>query len=199
MNKRIEVIGNIASGRSTLVGLLKEAGVNPIYENFEPHPFLESFYSDIDEFSFETEIMFILQHYYDFKTNATEGWDVCDFSIFLDDVFAKVTLCQEDYQIFQSVKNRVIEKIGYPDILIYTKCKVSTSKSRILQRDRKMEQGIELDYLQNIQNNIENLLYEIGGKTKLYIVDTDEISLFSKGDYEKALQEIESFIGSLRN
>ena len=50
----IAVAGNIGSGKTTLTGLLaKHFNWNPHYEEVEHNPYLDSFYEDMQRWSFE--------------------------------------------------------------------------------------------------------------------------------------------------
>lgn len=188
MKKRIEVIGNIASGRSTLVELLLNNGYHAIYENFEKHPFLESFYKDTKEYAFETEMCFLLQHYYDFKTNAIdEKINVCDFSFYLDDAFARVTLDEEEYVVFDTLKNELIRKLGKADMVIYVKCLPETSLKRIHKRNRDIEQNINIEYLRDIDESIKRIL---ANNKNILVIDTDKTSLIDKKQYSSVLSNI---------
>lgn len=193
---RIEIIGNIASGRSTLLELLRNEGYNVISENFEAHPFLKSFYENSTEFAFETEMCFLLQHYYDYKISSLEGINICDFSIYLDDAFARVTLDSDDYRLFKELKNHISHKYGLPDLVIYTSCSPETSYNRIMMRNREMEKGIELDYLKLIDNEIREVCSTINN---LFIVNTDLVSLVDESDSKNIIEQIKKVLKCCRN
>lgn len=191
VKKRIEIIGNIASGRSTLAKVLSKSGINLISENFESHPFLNSFYDDPREFAFETEMCFLLQHYYDYKTNSVDGLNVCDYSIFLDDAFSRVTLLESEYTMFSSLKDYLIEKNGLPDLVLYTMCKPETSYKRIMERNRTMEKSIEFSYLELLDKTIREVSKKIDN---LIIIDTDEISLIDESFHSEVIRKVENFL-----
>lgn len=80
---RIEICGNIASGKTTFATLSQAYGYNAILEDFKKIPYLEDFYFSPSEFAFETEISFTLQHYYQIK-KASSNTFITDFSLIND-------------------------------------------------------------------------------------------------------------------
>ena len=88
--QRIEVCGGIASGKTTFSELMRNIGIQPLFENFRANPFWKTFYSDSGKYTFEKEITFILQHYhqikYEYKKNKI---NICDYSLLLDIAYAK--------------------------------------------------------------------------------------------------------------
>lgn len=66
-NIYIEVCGGIASGKTTFASLMKNIGLNPVFEDFKKSPFWEAFYRNPGKYIFETEVSFILSHYHQIK------------------------------------------------------------------------------------------------------------------------------------
>ena len=105
--KRIEICGNIASGKTTLARGLSKKGFLAIEENFEKHPFLADFYINQTYFAFETELLFALQHYHDIKKAPTDRDLVCDYSLYLDRAYADVTLNKNKHIFNDRCRNRI--------------------------------------------------------------------------------------------
>ena len=56
----IAIAGNIGSGKTTLAGLLaKHFGWKPHYEDVDTNPYLNSFYEDMQRWSFNLQIYFL--------------------------------------------------------------------------------------------------------------------------------------------
>lgn len=147
---RIEVIGGIASGKSTLVAILGDAGIQTVAEEFSQNPFFEQFYADPSGYAFEAEITYLLQHYSALKGGAIARCDViaADFSLALDLAYASVTLSDDDRVTFMSVLERVLQKIGLPNLLVKLDCSAEVELQRIQSRNRSAEQTVHLSYLQ---------------------------------------------------
>ena len=56
----IAIAGNIGSGKTTLTGLLaRHFGWDPHYEDVDTNPYLNSFYEDMQRWSFNLQIYFL--------------------------------------------------------------------------------------------------------------------------------------------
>ncbi len=155
---RVEICGGIASGKTTLATLLQRAGHSTVFENFELNPFIEKFYSDSEFYSFETEITFLLQHYSQIKTHSkqTEAHFFCDYSLLLDFSYAEVTLETSHLEVFQRVYKAVTSEIGSPSLVIHLQCSAKTQLHRIRERNRTMENGITLQYLDLLNRALDS-------------------------------------------
>ncbi len=76
MNGRIEICGAIASGK-TLTNAFSKSGQDTEFEDFSRISMLDDFYSDPLSVSFETEVSFTLQHYYQIKKGVTKWFIHC--------------------------------------------------------------------------------------------------------------------------
>lgn len=160
MNKRIEICGAIASGKTSLAKILAQEGFISIYERFEDNPFLSSFYTDNEDNNvLETELVFVLLHYNLIKQKKNTGKIVCDYSLMQDYCYGANNLEQEEMSVFDNLYSHLIKQILPADLIIYLKCNVDCLLQRIKERDRKMEQSISKDYLQSNINVIENYLF----------------------------------------
>ena len=113
---RIEIIGNIASGKTTLANLLGGAGtLRPVLEDFRSTPIWAVFYADMVGNAFETELIFTLLHYHAIKNELRTGNPfVCDFSLVLDQAYADVTLSGNRYKLYCAVLKELLDEIVPP-------------------------------------------------------------------------------------
>lgn len=157
---RLEIVGGIASGKSTLAAVLARQGVEPVYESFAANPFFELFYSNPTRYAFQTEVTYMLQHYSSIAdaTDAAHKRVVADFSMALDLAYARVTLSPDDLKIFEQVYDHAVAKIGWPDLLIKLDCAPEIELARIRARARPAEKSIELDYLRRLNLATEAVL-----------------------------------------
>jgi deoxyadenosine/deoxycytidine kinase len=157
---RIEVIGGIASGKSTLAAALGDAGMQIVAEEFSKNPFFEQFYKDPAGYAFEAEITYLLQHYSAIKCGLTlgNGALAADFSLALDLAYAFVTLDSDDRQIFLTVLERIIDKIGVPNLIVKLDCSAEVEFERIRARNRVAEQTVSIQYLQDLNAATERAL-----------------------------------------
>ena len=73
----IAVAGNIGSGKTTLTGLLaKHFNWSPHYEEVEHNPYLDSFYEDMQRWSFNIQIFFLNSRFRQVMDIRNSGKDV---------------------------------------------------------------------------------------------------------------------------
>ncbi|PTQ88102.1 deoxynucleoside kinase [Nitrosomonas ureae] len=173
MTRRIEICGGIASGKTTLANLLEKLNINSILESFQTNPFWRAFYADPVGTAFETEITFLLQHYHQIKVARNRGNAIAsDFSMYLDLAYAHVTLPQDKQEIFLSVYREVEKELGTPALLIHLKCDPKIELKRIRERGRDVENSITIEYLQQINTQLEKILSEKARLHKLLVIDS---------------------------
>tara|TARA_B100000614_G_scaffold203846_1_gene185407 strand:+ start:1228 stop:1824 length:597 start_codon:yes stop_codon:yes gene_type:complete len=175
-NKYIGVCGNIASGKSTIVSLFDKQKSNIVYENFRGILFLESFYQNPDKYSFETELSFLLQHYFFIKKAIKKySFSIFDFSIILDRAYAEVTLSQKRKKLFQLVADDLEQEIGLPEKIIFLYCPEEILINRIKNRNREIEKSISIDYLTVLNQSIENQINLVKDKIEVVRIDSNQI------------------------
>ena len=152
---RIEICGSIASGKTSLVSLLEENSIGiAIYENFHINPFWEAFYGNPGEYIFETELTFTLQHYHEIKKQKSNDLIVCDYSLLLDLAYAKIGMKGNKLKIYQDTLKEIYSDISRADLYIYLECSAEEELSRIRQRNRKTEKNIQVDFLEQLNNEL---------------------------------------------
>lgn len=190
MNKRIEICGGIAAGKTSLAQILEKEGFIAVYERFEDNPFLSKFYTDSEEDNIlETEMVFTLLHYNWIKRKKKEGKIVCDYSLFQDYCYAVTNLKNEEIIVFENLYDYLMKKILPADLIIYLKCNVDCLLQRIKERNRKMEQNISREYLQNNIDTIEKYLIR---QDNILIIPSDKYN-FIKNDKDVVLEMIKNF------
>lgn len=158
MRNRIEICGNIASGKTTLLNQInKELGVTAVYEDFKSNPFWEDFYTSPGEFVFETEITFTLQHYHAIKTQLKREIFACDFSMFLDLAYAKIGLSDNKLEIYDKLFNELLLEINPPKFLIVLNCNTKDVLKRIVKRGRKEEKEIDGYFISSLDRSIDRV------------------------------------------
>lgn len=189
MNKRIEICGGIAAGKTSLAQVLEKEGFLAIYERFEDNPFLRKFYMDSEEDNvFETEMVFALLHYN--RIRRIEGENVvCDYSLLQDYCYAVNNLKKEEIGMFDNLYSYIIKRILPANLIIYLKCNVDCLLQRIKERNRKMEQNISKEYLQSNIDTIEKYLYS---QNNILIIESDKYN-FIKEDKDIVVEMVKKY------
>jgi deoxyadenosine/deoxycytidine kinase len=187
----VEVCGGIAYGKTTLAHLTKELGLKPILEDFQANPFYSAFYQDPSQFAFETELTFSLQHYHQIKQAQSAAIAFCtDFSPYLDLAYSNVTLAGKQLETFRNVYNLIRDEAPPPTFLIHLECEAEVALSRIKRRGRSAELGIELSYLQDLENALKDIVKVAEAETAVLRVNSNQLDFANKEADRKKVMEI---------
>jgi deoxyadenosine/deoxycytidine kinase len=174
---RIEIAGGIASGKTTLARLLNAVGLHAVHERFRENPFYEAFYEDPNATAFETEITFILQHYHLQRKAMLLRRPYCtDFSIILDQSYARVTLTRSDLRLFSAIQRRVEKALRPRSLLILLHCPPDIELKRIRRRRRAAEAGISLAYLQKLHKSLRACVANLPLHERILRMDSGTIN-----------------------
>ena len=149
----IGVAGNIGSGKTTLTALLaKNFGWSPHYEDIDTNPYLQSFYEDMQRWSFNLQIYFLNTRFRQIIQIRKSGKKVIqdrtiyeDAYIFAPNLHSMNLMSSRDYETYLSLFEMVSSLIQPPDLLIYLRASVPTLVSQIQKRGREYESAIRLD------------------------------------------------------
>lgn len=185
----IAVAGNIGAGKTTLTELLaKHYGWEPHFEVVAENPYMEDYYKDIHRWSFCLETFFLKERFRDLLEISNTKHDVIqDRSIFEGvHVFAANNQAMgnmelRDYATFMELFEQMTSVARTPDLMIYLKASIPHLVANIQKRGRSYEQGIPIDYLQNLNNRYEDFInnkYE----GKVLTIEVDNMDFLNKRD-----------------
>ncbi|GEK35541.1 deoxynucleoside kinase [Kurthia sibirica] len=152
----IAVEGPIGVGKTSLSHKIADVfGFELLKEIVDENPFLNKFYEDIDEWSFQTEMFFLCNRYKQLRDIKRDAIDhkkpvVADYHVFKNLIFAKRTLQSNEYNKYDKIYTILIEDIVTPNIVIYLDASVDTLMKRIAMRGREFEQMIKRDYMEQL-------------------------------------------------
>lgn len=184
--KRIEICGNIASGKTTLCRHFANKGFITVFENFQDNPFLQKFYCNPPGFSFETEITFLLLHYNAIKLNQKKKISVYDFSIVQDIAYADVNLEGNRHKIFLELVTELYKEITLPSKIIHLQSPEEELIKRIKARKRDVETAITIDYLKEIKTAIQFRVDAISDETPVIPINSQENNFLENIDCLKS-------------
>jgi deoxyadenosine/deoxycytidine kinase len=99
---------------------------------------------------------------------------VCDFAMLQDLAYAGLSTGGEgDLKIVQALYDRVLDRIGYPSIIVRLKCAPATQLERIHRRGRSAERAIEQGYLVRLGDKIDENLARLTQQRDIPVVDID--------------------------
>jgi deoxyadenosine/deoxycytidine kinase len=170
---RIEICGGIATGKTTLAKVLARAGLEPILEEFRSNPFWRDFCANPSSCSFETEIVFLLQHYHATKSASSTSRRVCDFSFLLDRAYADLNLGGSRRSVFDEVYDEVVAEVGSPRVLVYLHCTPRTQLQRIKARGRREERSLSIGYIADVNAAVRRSMSRLNGNVRVLSLDSD--------------------------
>lgn len=193
----IAVEGPIGVGKTTLAKrLARTFNYDILLEEPETNPFLERFYRDKRGHALPVQLHFLFQRMQ--KLQALRQGDIfqqvriSDFLIDKDPLFARVTLEDDEYQLYQTVYDSVITDLPKPDLVIYLQAPTATLYERLQRRGNAIEKPVEESYLQQLNDAYTQFFYHYND-TPLLIVNTSIINLADNDD-QRDYQNLLRFI-----
>ena len=177
----IAVEGPIGVGKTTLARRLAETfNCETILEDAEENPFLERFYQNRRVNALPTQLSFLFQRIQKLQTikqgELFHQGRVSDFLIEKDPLFARITLDNDEYRLYQTLYDKVIEELPQPDLVVCLQAPTNTLFDRLQRRGNSIERGIDLTYIQTL-NDAYTQFFHHYEDTPLLIVNTSEINL----------------------
>lgn len=167
----ITVEGNIGAGKTTLTNLLAERfNARTVLEEFADNPFLSKFYENQQQYAFPVELFFMAERYKQLKEmihtkELFQSLTISDYLFTKCLLFAKVTLPEEEFRLYQKLFDIISSQLPFPDILIYLHAPVSKLQLNIKKRNRAFEQNIPDEYLFQLQETYTNYIKQHNIKT----------------------------------
>lgn len=167
----ITVEGNIGAGKTTLTHLLaKHYNARIILEEFDENPFLPKFYENQQQYAFPVELFFMAERYKQLKDmvhtkDLFQSITISDYLFTKCLLFAKVTLPEEEFRLYQKLFDIIHQQLIFPDILIYLHAPVQKLQANIKKRNRQYEQHIPDEYLFNLQETYTSYIKQHNIKT----------------------------------
>jgi deoxyguanosine kinase len=167
----ITIEGNIGAGKTTLAHLLsKHYNARLILEEFADNPFLAKFYENPQQYAFPLELFFMAERFKQQKEllqqkDLFQNVTVSDYLFTKCLLFAKVTLPEDEFRLYQRLFEIINQQLIQPEILIYLHAPVTKLQANIRKRNRSYEQNIPDDYLFNIQQTYTHYIKQHNIKT----------------------------------
>jgi len=187
----ITVEGPIGVGKTTLTKRMAQSfNYELLLERAEENPFLANFYKNRRQNALATQLFFLFQRAAQIQDMRQHDLfspvRVADFLIEKDQLFAKLNLDDNEYQLYQQVYQQLTIDAPKPDLVIYLQAPVDTLMDRIARRGVSIERSIDREYIELLNQAYSEffLYYE---DAPLLIVNCADIDFISNTDDYHAL------------
>jgi deoxyguanosine kinase len=196
----IVVEGPIGVGKTSLaVRLADRLGGEMLLEDPQANPFLPRFYKDLRRHAFATQMFFLFQRVAQVselkQRELFERLTVSDFLLEKDPLFARLTLSDDEFNLYQRIYQHLSPQAPTPDLVIYLQAPVEALMDRLQRRGTVYERNISEEYLRRLADSYTEFFYQyedapllIVNSTRLNFVDRPE-------DFALLLQRIISMRG----
>ncbi|RQO32339.1 deoxynucleoside kinase [Taibaiella sp. KBW10] len=186
----IAVEGNIGSGKTTLASrLAAHYQATLILETFSENPFISTFYDNQAQNALPLELHFLLDRFEQLQqVDAKASMLVSDYLYGKSNLFAGVTLSQNEMELFKRVMDNLKPNIQKPDLLIYLHASISKLKQNIQRRGRSFEQNISTEYLEKVQNAYQPFLKQ---HSKVLMVEMNDVDFEKEEHFQQLVQFLE--------
>src|SRR5579862_6227749 len=188
----IVVEGPIGVGKTSLARrLCTSLSAQGIFEQAAQNPFLERFYRNPRAGALPTQLYFLLQRAQ--QLAALKQQDlfapvrVADYLLEKDRLFARVTLDDAEYALYEQLYAKLDIQPPKPDLVVYLQAPVDVLLERISKRGIDFEKSIERQYLERLNEAYARFFHEFKA-APLLIVNAAAIDpINNQADYDELL------------
>jgi deoxyadenosine/deoxycytidine kinase len=194
-HRYIVVEGAIGVGKTSLSRRLAATlAAELVLEQADENPFLERFYRNPRVGALPAQLFFLFQRAQQqaqLKQHDLFGSvRVADYLLAKDDLFARMTLDDEEYGLYRQVHERLAIDAPRPDLVVYLQAPVDVLLDRIARRGIAHESLIDRAYLTRL-NEAYARFFHAYDDSPLLIVNAANIDPVSNdADYEELLGQI---------
>ncbi len=185
----VTIEGNIGSGKTSLATKISEDfNAKLILERFADNAFLPKFYEDQTRFAFPLEMSFLADRYKQLSDDIAQydlftEFVVADYHISKSLTFAKVTLPEDEFDLYRRFFNVIYKDMQQPDLYVYLYQNTERLLQNIEKRGRDYEQNIQPDYLENINKGYVEFM-KSQPNLKVKVIDVSELDFVkNRKDY----------------
>lgn len=200
----IAVEGAIGAGKTTLAAMLAERfGFPLLKEIVEENPFLDKFYQNIEEWSFQLEMFFLCNRYKQLEDTVKNYVSrqrpvVADYHIYKNLIFAQRTLKGAELDKYRQIYHLLTDDLPKPNLIVYIQAGLPTLQQRIAKRGRSFEQDIDSGYLKRLIEDYETAMAHMKAnepETVVITIDGNKMDFIERPDhFEQIVTEIKEHI-----
>lgn len=191
----IVIEGPIGVGKTTLATQLATSlGAELLLERADQNPFLERFYRNPRAGALPAQLYFLFSRAQQLATLQQQDLfaplRIADYLIDKDRLFARATLEEEEYRLYEQVYARLSIDAPRPDLVIYLQAPVDVLMARIARRGIEYEHLIDRNYLERLNDAYARFFHEYSAAPLLIVNAATIDPAGSEADYEELLAAI---------
>jgi deoxyadenosine/deoxycytidine kinase len=161
---------------------------------------LSKFYENPQQYAFPVELFFMAERYKQLKEmihtkDLFQSITVSDYLFTKCLLFAKVTLPDEEFRLYQKLFDIIHQQLAFPDILIYLHAPIKKLQENIKKRNREYEQNISNEYLFNLQETYTSYIKQHNIKT--IFIDASNADFLGNSKHMQVV--IDALEGNIQN
>ncbi len=182
----IVVEGPIGVGKTTLAQrLAAQAEAQPLLEKPQDNPFLANFYQDPVRYALPTQLFFLFQRINEARDLAQmdmfRSRTVSDYLFAKDALFARLTLSDDEYRLYQTICQGLSPQVPTPDLVIYLQAPTYALVERVRRRGNRYERSIQDDYLARLSDSYGEFFHQYD-EAPVLVVNSEHLNFVDNDD-----------------
>jgi deoxyguanosine kinase len=191
----IAVEGPIGVGKTSLARrLCASLAAQGVLEEEAQNPFLERFYRNPRAGALPAQLYFLLQRAQQLASLSQADLfapvRIADYLLEKDRLFARVTLDDAEYGLYEQLYARLDIQVPKPDLVVYLQAPVDVLLERIARRGVAHERYIDRGYLERLNEAYARFFHEFDAAPLLIVNAASIDPINNQRDYEELLAAI---------
>jgi deoxyadenosine/deoxycytidine kinase len=192
----VVIEGPIGVGKTSLARLLcASLEAEPVLEQAAENPFLERFYRNPRDGALPTQLYFLFQRAQQLaalnQQDLFAPLRVGDYLLEKDRLFARVTLDDAEFGLYEQVHAKLDIQAPKPDLVVYLQAPVDVLLERIAKRGIRYEQQIDRVYLERLNEAYARFFHEYEAAPLLIVNAASIDPINNQADYDELLAAIQ--------
>jgi len=191
----IVIEGSIGVGKTSLARrLCTSLSAQGVMEQAAQNPFLERFYRNPRAGALPAQLYFLFQRAQQLASLRQQDLfapvRVADYLLEKDRLFARVTLDDAEYGLYEQIYAKLDIQPPKPDLVVYLQAPVDVLLERIAKRGVDYEQHIEREYLERLNEAYARFFHEFAAAPLLIVNAASIDPVNNEADYDELLAAI---------